>query len=523
VLRAELAGRYDVDRPVGQGGMATVYLARDVRHGRRVAIKVLRPDLSATLGSERFLREIQIAARLGHPNIVMLIDSGEAAGLLYYVMPFIDGESLRQRLDREQVLPPADVTRIAREVGGALAYAHDQGVVHRDIKPENILFAAGHAVVTDFGVARAVTTAAARQVTRTGYPVGTVGYMSPEQAAGFTDLTLATDVYSLGCVVYEMLVGEVPGHWPSEEAGRVLRLLEARPEHRARLDRLPGAVEQVLARALRMRPAERFASPADLADALGRAFEPGHRYSETAVRDIVARAAELEARAPTRTGALSLGGMQQLAAEVGIPPEHVAEAARDVVPHAGQPTSLAPRDAAAPAVKPAHPLLGAPTRIVAERWVDREVSEADYPAIVDEARMAFSNVGQASTLGRSLAWHTVTPPNEIARRISLTVTVLGGRTRIRLEERLAGAAAGWFGGLGGGLGGASIAAATALGAGVLGSAIAFAGILATGLTGSWTLARGIFRYTHRTRKQELEALADRLALYLADPVARLPR
>ncbi|MEZ4586086.1 MAG: serine/threonine-protein kinase [Gemmatimonadales bacterium] len=447
-LVTALDGRYRFEEPVGQGGMATVYLAEDLRHRRRVAVKVLRPDLSATLGGERFLREIEIAARLNHPNIVMLIDSGEAAGVLYYVMPFIEGESLRMRLIRKGRLDAEEVIQVSTQVADALAYAHSQGVVHRDVKPENILFAAGHAVVADFGVAKAVSKAADKSVTRTGYPVGTVGYMSPEQAAGFTDLTPKTDVYSLGCVVYEMLVGETPGHWPSEEAGRLRRLLEAREDHRKVLDKLPGMVEQVLVRALRMRPEDRFEGPRELVVALAAAFDKTARFPEGQARAIVARAAEIEATALTEDGSLSLAGMQRVAAEVGIAPEHVAEAAREAAPagerdRSGLPyiDSLGTASAAVPdrrAVAPieANPFLGSPTRIQVERVVDGEVEEADYVTLVEECRMLFGNVGQGSTLGRSLAWRTVVPVGQSGRQISMTVTPRAGRTTIRLDESL---------------------------------------------------------------------------------------
>ena len=192
--------------------MATVYLAHDRRHEREVAVKVLRQDLAATLGAERFLKEIQIAARLTHPHILPVHDSGEAGGFLYYVMPFIDGLSLRQRLEARGALVEADALEITRRVGDALTYAHRMGVVHRDIKPENILFAQGHPIVADFGIAKAVSTAGEQHLTRTGFPIGTPGYMSPEQAAGLSDLDARTDVYSLAIVVYEMLVGSAPEH-----------------------------------------------------------------------------------------------------------------------------------------------------------------------------------------------------------------------------------------------------------------------------------------------------------------------
>jgi eukaryotic-like serine/threonine-protein kinase len=204
-----LRSRYTFEHELGRGGMATVYLARDVKHDRFVALKVLHPELSAALGPARFLREIQVIARLQHPHILPLIDSGEANGLVYYLMPYVEGESLRDRLRREKQLPLEDALRIAREVALALDYAHRHGVVHRDIKPENILLSDNQALVADFGVARAVEAAGQDRLTETGLSVGTPSYMSPEQAAGERDLDGRTDIYSLGCVLYEMSVGEV--------------------------------------------------------------------------------------------------------------------------------------------------------------------------------------------------------------------------------------------------------------------------------------------------------------------------
>src|SRR6266550_348782 len=209
-LQAALAGRYTIERELGRGGMATVYLAQDRKHHRQVAIKVLEPDLAAALGPERFLREIDTAARLNHPHIVPLHDSGEAEGFLFYVMPYVDGESLRDRLAREKQLPLGDALQIAREVADALSYAHSHDAVHRDIKPENILFEAGHAVVTDFGIARAITAAGGEKLTGTGIAVGTPAYMSPEQAAASARVDERSDIYSLGCMLYEMLAGEPP-------------------------------------------------------------------------------------------------------------------------------------------------------------------------------------------------------------------------------------------------------------------------------------------------------------------------
>ncbi|MDO8666603.1 MAG: serine/threonine-protein kinase, partial [Gemmatimonadales bacterium] len=209
-LTSALADRYAVERELGAGGMATVYLARDLRHDRHVALKVLRPELAAILGGDRFLKEIRLTANLQHPHILSLFDSGEADGLVYYVMPYVEGESLRDRLTREKQLPVEDAVRIAREVADALEYAHQQGVVHRDIKPENILLHGGHAMVADFGIALAVSSVGGTRMTETGMSLGTPHYMAPEQAMGEREITPKADVYALGCVLYEMLTAEPP-------------------------------------------------------------------------------------------------------------------------------------------------------------------------------------------------------------------------------------------------------------------------------------------------------------------------
>src|SRR5512144_2364911 len=209
-LQAALADRYRVERELGAGGMATVYLAHDLRHDRDVAIKVLHPDLGAALGSDRFLAEIRTTARLQHPHILPLLDSGAADGLLYYVMPLVTGETLRARLHRELQLPVEDAIRIAREVADALGYAHSLGVIHRDVKPENILLQNGHATVADFGIALAVQSAGGARLTQTGLSLGTPQYMSPEQATGERIIDARSDIYALGAVVYEMLTGDPP-------------------------------------------------------------------------------------------------------------------------------------------------------------------------------------------------------------------------------------------------------------------------------------------------------------------------
>ena len=267
-LRAALAGRYDVERELGAGGMATVYLAHDLRHDRKVAIKVLRPELAAVIGAERFLREIKTIANLQHPHILGLIDSGEVNGTAYYVMPFVDGESLRDRLHREQQLPIADAVRIATEVAGALDYAHRHGVIHRDIKPENILLHDGRALVADFGIALAASKVGGTRMTETGMSLGTPTYMSPEQAMGEREITARSDVYALGCVTYEMLVGEPPFTGPTAQA-IVAKVMTAEPAGlMAQRRSVPPAVEDAVLTALAKLPADRFATAAEFAAAL---------------------------------------------------------------------------------------------------------------------------------------------------------------------------------------------------------------------------------------------------------------
>jgi len=273
-LRASLAGRYAVERALGQGGMATVYLARDERHHRQVAIKVLSPDLAATLGQERFLQEIEIAAGLTHPNVLPLHDSGQVSAdadgpaLLYYVMPFVEGETLRDRLKRERQLPAADAMRIASEVGAALDYAHRKGVVHRDVKPENILLADGHAVVADFGIARAITAAGGERLTATGLAIGTAAYMSPEQATADHALDGRSDLYSLGVVVFEMLAGEPPFTGPTAQAILAKRFAGPAPDLSVVRPGLSVSVTRAVARTLEPVPADRFSTAAEFVTAL---------------------------------------------------------------------------------------------------------------------------------------------------------------------------------------------------------------------------------------------------------------
>jgi class 3 adenylate cyclase len=266
-LRAALAGRYDLEHELGRGGMATVHLARDVRHDRRVAIKVLRAELAAVLGKDRFLQEIRLAAQLTHPHIVALYDSGEADGILYYVMPSLEGETLRARIESERRLAVDHALEIARSVAAALDYAHRKGVVHRDIKPENILMHEGQAMVLDFGIALAVTQAGGNRLTEPGIALGTPAYMSPEQAVG-DPVDPRSDIYALGCVLYEMLGGEPP-FTASNVQGLIAKIVADRPTRLARLrPDVPAHVEQAVHRALAKAPADRFDSARAFAAAL---------------------------------------------------------------------------------------------------------------------------------------------------------------------------------------------------------------------------------------------------------------
>ena len=279
-LNAALEGRYRIESELGEGGMATVYLAEDLKHERKVALKVLKPELAAVVGAERFLAEIKTTANLSHPHILPLHDSGDADGFLFYVMPYVEGESLRERLDRDHQLPVDDAVRIATNVAEALEYAHSHGVIHRDIKPANILLQAGKPVISDFGIALAVGTAGQGRLTETGLSVGTPHYMSPEQATGDQSVGPATDIYALGAVLYEMLVGEPPYTGSTAQAilGRIIAgELATATKQRASV---PTNVDAAIRKALEKLPADRFASAQDFAKALA---DPGFRYGDVAV------------------------------------------------------------------------------------------------------------------------------------------------------------------------------------------------------------------------------------------------
>ena len=331
-LVAALADRYVIERELGQGGMAIVYRARDVRHDRPVALKVLRPEIGALLGVERFLAEIKLTASLQHPNLVPLFDSGEAGGRLFYVMPFVEGESLRDRLTRDRQLPLDEALHLVREIADALGYAHSLGVVHRDVKPENVLLAGGHALVADFGIARAVSAAGGARVTETGLAVGTPAYMSPEQATAEPRLDARSDQYSLACVLYEMLAGEPPYAGPTAQAILARRLTDPMPSLRAVRDTIPDFVEGAIRRALARAPADRFATISAFVDALGSSTaaqarprsvavlpflnlsaDPENEYfADGITEDVIAQLSKIKAlKVISRTSVMPFKGRQQ--------------------------------------------------------------------------------------------------------------------------------------------------------------------------------------------------------------------
>ena len=514
-LESALAERYTLRRVLGRGGMATVYLADDKKHRRAVAIKVLLPGLAAYLGVERFLKEIQIAARLTHPHILALHDSGEAAGFLYYVMPYIEGGSLRQHLEgaSRRTLSHHQALAIAEPVASALSYAHRMGVLHRDIKPENILFQQGLPIVADFGIAKAVSTAGGGNITRTGFPVGTPGYMSPEQAAGLTELDERTDVYSLAVVVYEMLVGEVPGRWPTEDAVRAGRFLEATPSHRTRLTTVGPRIEAALVRGLAIRHDQRTATPDVLMDDLiSGPSGARRRYDRDEVDEIVKRATELEATNKTAAGAMTIGGVEEIAGEVGVKPELVRQAAeslrRPSTPNPSGPANVR------------NPWVGGPTRLIFERVLDGELPESEYETVVDEIRQVLQDAGQVSQFGRSFTWSSQRPGSNsgVRRNLEVTLSIRGGRTRVTIQESLTNLIGGVFGGIGGGMGGGGMGPAMGVLGGVLHVGPVMVLFIPVWLGITYATARYVYRRSTSKKAAELERLADRLAGVVADLV-----
>ncbi len=540
--------------------MATVYLARDLKHGREVAVKVLRPDLTATVGSERFLREIDIAAHLTHPNILGLFDSGQAGDFLFYVMPFVAGGSLRERLRKNKVLIVDEAIGILREVAEALFYAHRKGVIHRDIKPENILFSEGHAIVTDFGIAKAIITAGGENLTRSGFPLGTPGYMSPEQAAGLKKLDERTDVYGVGCVFYEMLVGETPGLWLTEEVVRLGRFMDAEPDHRERLDQLPGRLEQAMVRSLAMRREDRYKTPLEFLSAVRKGALGSNRLTDGEVDNIIVRASELQAEYPTEDGRLTIGVLEEVMAEVGVAPERLREAAEEVggdiisgggyatgevkeiveravelegaiseegwalslggMERVGAEVGIEPkfvRDAAnelatSPAKMPVREggppwILGRSPFITIERTIPREIEASETASLVEEIRSKLGIFGEISATGTSLTW-TAATIGRPERNIVVTISAEAGTTTVLLREDITDFSRQMAGGFVGLMSGGLLGFGFAFGLG----GPDFAPLVVTGfaIAGAYLFARSDFTNMATRNEQELNELADSL-------------
>lgn len=424
-LRDYLADRYTLERLIARGGMASVYLGRDIRHDRAVAVKVLRPELGALLGAERFLREIKVVARLQHPHILPLYDSGEADDTLYYVMPFVSGDSLRDRIRREQRLSIRAALRITREVADALYYAHSNDIVHRDIKPENILLSGDHAMVTDFGIARAVHVAGGERwetLTDSGVALGTPAYMSPEQTAGEHDIDGRSDIFSLGCVVYEMLAGVPPFAGPDGEVMIARRFTDPAPVLRAVRDDVAESVDLAVQRALARDPLERFTNARDFTDAIwddtgaalrrGIAAGPGPTgampdadppsRAHTTSRRSAAGAVTAREHQPWKVGGLAAVGIAVVAgmATVGtllIVKPHAPRPRIDgraaAVANGAADTSVRSGDAAAGTAKGA--TSGAATGLATGAAVGAD-SAANTGAARDMASGAVSNAGRAA-------------------------------------------------------------------------------------------------------------------------------
>lgn len=307
-LRTAFAGRYEIARELGAGGMATVYLARDPKHDRQVAIKVLRPELAAALGPDRFPREIRIVAQLQHPHVLPLYDSGELQGFLYYVMPFVSGESLRTRLDREGQLPIQDAVRILREVADALSYAHSHNILHRDIKPDNVMLSGRHAMVMDFGVAKAVSEAGGQTLTTVGVAVGTPQYMSPEQATGQTNLDARSDIYALGILGFELVTGRAPFTGQTAQAILSAQVLETPPSITTLRASAPPALAELIARCLAKNPSDRWQSAEEVVHLLEVIVTPSGGITPTTTRPLRTVDARPAGAAGSRRWLLVAGG-----------------------------------------------------------------------------------------------------------------------------------------------------------------------------------------------------------------------
>ena len=546
-LAESLAGQYDIERELGRGGMGVVYLAHDVKLDREVAIKVLPPLLAgASEVRERFLREARTAARLSHPNIVAIHRADEIDSRVFFVMGYIAGESLADRLRRVGVLSPAEAMPIIRDVALALDYAHERGVVHRDVKPENILLdsASGRAMVTDFGIARV---AEAAPLTMTGQVLGSVHYMSPEQVSGDT-LDGRSDLYSLGVVAFQALSGRLPFDNESASAVIVAHVTKAAPPLLSVAPQVPGALASVIDACLAKSPGARYATGAALARALDEAWSDRGRggaftppmISERQAQAVWQRAADLQAAtashpaprvsalAPEPSPATATSGMpmervRDSAVEAGISREHVDRAAAELglvrgsggrTPRADAPLATLTPLARRPILTP---LFAAPFRLQEEVEIDGEIAPAEYEMIVDSIRSELGEEGTVSVLGRSLSWNSRLQ-SKSGRNVTVAIAPRRGRTSIRIEERLGGLAGGLYGGIVGGTSSLTVLAFKlaweASHSVLLGSCAAVALVLST-----YGIARTILGFVKGKRQRQIASLRQRLEVDVRESIA----
>lgn len=540
-LAAALAGQYQIERELGRGGMGVVFLARDVRLDRLVAIKTLPSHLAADAAvRDRFLREARTAGRLSHPNIVPVHRADELADFVFFVMGFVDGESLAQRIRRMGPLSPTALIPLLVDVALALGYAHSLGVVHRDVKGENILLDARgtRAMVTDFGIARV---AQAAPLTQTGTALGTVAYMSPEQVAG-EGIDGRSDLYAFGVLAFYALTGRFPFEHETPSAILLAHVTKAPPPLRSVAPHLPGVLASIVDRLLRKDPDTRFQDADELVDALRAAHaelpaEPAAVaadgiLSATGANEVWRRAALLqemtgqvvpppEARLPATTrppGSASagyrVGEVVEAAAEVGIAPRYVERAlaeraaARDGNAAGG---TDAVRHGAAMSRR-VHPLIGARSKIEWECVVDGELADADFEDVADEIRRSIGDLGNVNAIGRSVTWTSYGAVNPASqRKLQLSVSSRNGRTIIRGFEDLSHTTGGIYGGIVGGVGGSAGGIGFAITMGVTHSVLLAAPLFGGIVAGAYGLARTIFVFLSRKRERELRESVTRVA------------
>ena len=559
-LAAALAGQYDIEREIGRGGMGIVYLARDLKLDRPVAIKTLPAHLAGSLDvRERFLREARTAAHLSHPNIVPVHRADEIGGHVFFVMGYVEGESLAQRIQQQGRPPFAGTISQLRDVALALGYAHARGVIHRDVKAENILIerATERAVVTDFGIARL---AESKPLTATGQVLGTVHYMSPEQVTGDA-VDGRSDVYALGVVAFLAFSGRFPFDSDTPSAVLVSHVMRPTPRLLDVAPDVPAAIAAIVDRCLAKNPNDRFETSGALAEALDRVRGDAVNadrdrtaganvlISETQAQSVWRRAAELQAYTssqpapalpalaprPARTlsesSAYQLDDVKASAVDAGIPETFVQQALREhgLVPRAGDSGQPGDRAAVAPrrtgqlpaiVVKdgprqPVNVFLGTATRIVVEATIDGEMPERDYDLVLDIIRREIGEVGQIGSVGRTFSW-SVSNQN---RKLQISVMPRGGRTTVRIDEQLSNVAGGVFGGIMGGGGGGGGAAMMGVIAGTTHQPlIGLAAWLAT-IAGAYGTARFTLGRIAKSKREKLTEIAHMLANQIAESTA----